>query len=363
MPYADRCALIQAVEAARTSRVLCYFLSDRETFPAGIPGFSTNLASEPQLLLVDLLGQVGHVPRLDLFLYTRGGGTDTVWPMVTALRAHTDHLSVLVPWRAHSAGTLICMGADEVVMLDEAELSPIDPTTGNQFNPRDPTNPGVQFGVSVEDVTAYFELAREQVAKERGKAIEEQSRLEVFRLLSGQVHPLALGNVQRVYTQIRRIGRRLLKLHLADAEDAELDTIVKGLTTEFYSHLHAISRDEAVELMGDWVKAAAETEALAIRELFEAYAGLFQLRNKFNLPEFMKDDAVKDLPALGAVIETTGSSFIYRTDVKVMQRPNLPAGVQVQVPPGQPVPLVPWVSRSYEWGIQRLGWLPNQGGE
>ena len=332
-------------------------MSDRDTFPPAIPGFQTSLSAEPQIHVLDLLKQVGHVPRLDLFLYTRGGSTDSVWPFVNALRDHTDHLSILVPWRAHSSGTLICLGADEVVMPDGAELSPIDPTTGNQFNPRDPTNPQLQFGVSVEDVTSYFELARD-----RAGIKDEAHTLEVFKALTASVHPLALGNVQRVYGQIRRIGRRLLALHMPIANQEKLDGIVKGLTTDFFSHLHAISRDEAIELMGDWVRKPTDAENSAMTALFESYLGTFGLRTKFNLPYYMGDQVTRDLQALGAILESTAASFVHTTDIKVMQRPQLPQGVQVQVPPGQLLPLAPWVGRQYDYGVTRIGWFPNQEG-
>jgi ClpP class serine protease len=46
-----------------------------------------------------------------------------VWPLVTLLRQYCKRLAVLVPFRAHSAGTLISLGADEIVMLPGSELA------------------------------------------------------------------------------------------------------------------------------------------------------------------------------------------------------------------------------------------------
>jgi hypothetical protein len=111
------------------------------------------------------------------------------------------------------------------------------------------------------------------------------------------------------------------------------------------------------------VRAPSAEEATPIAHLFESYASDLLLRDKFNLPEYMGDDLTRDLHVLGALIETTDSSYGYSTDLKVMQRPNLPPGVQVQVPQGQPIPLVPWVSRAYEHGIVRMGWQENRAGE
>jgi ClpP class serine protease len=356
--YADRTALVEAIEAARGSRVVSHVIADVETFPPGLPGYSNNLSGEPQMQLLSLLDEIGHVERLDLFLYTRGGTTEAVWPIITALREHCDRLGVLVPFRAHSAGTLLCLGANEVVMLPGAELSPIDPTTGNQFNPPDPANPQGRFGISVEDVVAYFKLA-----EDLGEIHDEAHRAQVFRELASQVHPLALGNVQRVYMMIRRLARRLLLLHLNEHDTEALDGIVEGLTKEFWSHIHAISLGEARELMGDWVRAPNEDERAAIAALFASYAETLGLGQRFNLPAHMGDEVLAELHVIGGFLETTGSSYAYTTDLKIMQRPQLPEGVQVQVPPGQQIPLAQFVGRVFDNGIRRMGWLENGDGE
>jgi hypothetical protein len=60
-------------------------------------------------------------------------------------------------------------------------LGPIDPSVTNIFNPPNPVNPGQLAPISVEDVTAFFELVEEEwirlrtggatrVARNRGRA-------------------------------------------------------------------------------------------------------------------------------------------------------------------------------------------------
>lgn len=358
MNYQSRKDLIGRLERLRGSRLVCYILSDRESFPPGIPGLSTLLTSEPNLRINDQLRSMGKMEKLDLFLYTRGGATDSVWPLLSVLREYSKKLAVLVPFRAHSAGTLICLGADEVVMTEVAELSPIDPTTGNQFNPGDPNNPQNRFGISVEDVAAYFELC-----EERAGITQEQLKLDVLKELTQKVHPLALGNVQRVYMQIRRLARGLLALHMDEKkDDGKIEKIIKALTEKFYSHVHAINRREAIDLMGDWVRSPTDEEASLLWELFNAYASAIDLREKLNLPEQMGDEQVRDLTVIGGFIETTQISHIYTTVMKVIQRPNLPQNVQVQVAPGAAIPLGPGFSRSYEYSIQQIGWKINEQG-
>jgi hypothetical protein len=359
MGYQQRKDLIAQLEHIRGSKLLCYVLSDRETFPPSIPGFATQLSSEPHLLFIDQLRAIGKIKQLDIFLYTRGGATDAVWPFINLLREYGKRLTVIVPFRAHSAGTLICLGADEVIMSDSAELSPIDPTTGNQFNPSDPASPQNRFGISVEDVVAYFKLG-----EERANIKQESSRLEILKELTQKVHPLALGNVQRVYMQIRLLAHKLLELHINDNEGkAKIDPIIKALTEELYSHVHSVSRREAITLMGDWVRAPSKDEAPLIWDLFNSYSEAINLRQKFQLPEFMGDNQTSDLSVVGGFIESMEISHIYTTDLKLIQRPNLPPNVQMQIAPGAPIPLVPGFSRSYEFSPQRMGWKINERGD
>ena len=245
-----------------------------------------------------------------------------------------------------------------MVMTDLAELSPIDPTTGNQFNPADPANPQNRFGISVEDVGAYFELS-----DKRAGISTEIYKIEVLKELTKEVHPLALGNVQRVYMQIRRLARKLLELHKNEEVDAQkIDQVIKALTEEFYSHVHAISRTEAMALMNNWVCTPTENEAPVIWDLFNAYAETLNLRQKFQLPVYMGDEQIKDLTVIGGFIESTETSHIFNTAMKVIQRPNLPPNVQIQIPQGSAIPLVAGFSRSYEYSIQQMGWEANEQG-
>lgn len=357
MAFSDRRNLIEEIEKVRDSRVLSYILGDRESFPPGFPpGYSLQLHNEPAFQLQELVRTIGKVKRLDLFLYTRGGSTDAVWPLINLLRAYSEHLTVIVPFRAHSAGTLICLGADEIIMSEAAELSPIDPTTGNQFNPSDPSNPQSKFGISVEDVAAYFELS-----SKRAEIAAENLKLEVFRELTKHVHPLALGNVQRVYNQIRFLARNLLSLHLdVNGNKEKIDGIIKSLTEEFYSHVHSINRREASALMGDWVRGPKEEEEPVISALFSQYVNDLELNNKFQTPEYMGDAPERSLDVVGGFLETKEKSFKYETSMKIFQRSNLPPGVQIQIPPGSIMPILPGFSRSFDSSILHMAWMLNE---
>ncbi len=321
-----------------------------------MPGISVLLTNEHQLCVADLLKGIGKTKRIDLFLYTRGGQTESVWPFVSLLREHCDQLSVLVPFRAHSAGTMICLGANEVVMSDIAELSPIDPTTANQFNPPDPANPANRIPISVEDVVSYFKLSQELVGLR-----DEASRVEVFRQLTNNIHPLALGNVQRTYLLIRRLGQALLALHLDESKDkVKINSIIEGLTTEFFSHIHAIPRKEAISLLGSWVKKPPETLAGLMEVLFENYLTDLELRRKLSIPELMGNEQTKAITNTAAILETAEKSYVYQTKFEITQRAALPQGMP-QVVQGMTGGLPPG-ARIYDYAIENFGWVENVDG-
>lgn len=348
---------IKRLQELRGSKVLVYFLSDRRS-SVPLPGIHTSLAGEPQMLIYDHLRKLGRVKQLDVFLHTRGGNVDAVWPLVQLCRSMTDKFCVIVPLRAHSAGTLLCLGADEVTLGTAAELSPIDPTTMNPFNPTD--SKGRPKPISVEDVTSYFRLARDE-----GKGVgltTDDHILKVFEKLSSEVHPLALGNVNRAHTQIRFIGDKLLRLHLTRKEDEELiERAVKALVEELYSHTHIINRDEAISILGDNIIRIppAEVEE-AMWNLFECYADLFELRKTFNIKEWMGNDPEKEFEVFGAALESEGLSHIFKAKSIIRLQPDLPPQVQIQIPLGQRLPPMPGFPTKVSIEPYSEGWYINQ---
>ena len=78
---------------------------------------------------VDLLHNVAQGSDVDLLLHTSGGSIDAAEKLVKIVRSriHNEYFRVIVPNFAKSAGTLIVLGADTVVMSEMSELGPIDP--------------------------------------------------------------------------------------------------------------------------------------------------------------------------------------------------------------------------------------------
>jgi hypothetical protein len=360
MNYEQRKPLLSRIEALRPGRVLiCFFNFDRESIPPGLPGLSSQFGADPKESLFRVLKESTTEQRgIDLCVYTRGGNANAVWPIVSLIREFDPDFEVLVPFRCHSSGTLVALGARRIVMGPLSELSPIDPNTGNQFNPPDPANPAARLGISVEDVRAYREFVLSQLKDEDGPSAEKLGPFTaLFDRLTSQVHPLAVGNVHRVLQQIKQLAGNLLALNAVDGRDTA--EVVDALTTKFYSHVHMINRHEALEILGNQVVFAPPELAEALDELLRAYEDTFELRKPFVLSGFLGDDAEKQAQFVGAVIESRHRSYLFRTNVRVSQHTKLPPNVQVQLPPGQRMPLLPGLPREFNIEPTSQAWLHN----
>jgi hypothetical protein len=260
----DRKQLIQQIEGLRKSRVVTYLTSDRQG------PFNARIAMDVIPLVSKELRAIGKTANIDLFLYSTGGDTMVPWRLVSMIREYCGKFSVLVPYKAHSSATMIALGADEIVMSDLSELSPIDPSTANVFNPVDPTNPQNRIPISVEDVMAYFDLAKNKFGI---KNDEELSRVFIkFVESNPQIHPLALGNVNRIHNLIRMLAKRLIKSHNVQLKDDETEKLVDYFTEKLYSHQYFIGRKEAKEDLGlKTVVNANDALSKAMTDLYEEY--------------------------------------------------------------------------------------------
>ncbi len=359
MAYDDRKALIQSVEDIRNRKLICLCNFDRPEEPGNL-GLNTQFASELKEPLFRVLKEtVGNDAGIDLLLYTRGGDTNAVWPVVCLLREFDADFEVLVPFRCHSSGTLVALGAKKIWMTPIGELSPIDPTTGNQFNPIDPANPKSRLGISVEDVNAYQQFARDMlgIEKENTDPTAYQLLVPPMQQLLSQVHPLAIGNVHRTHRQIKVLARILLQMHYGE----EVEEMVTRLTTSYYSHHHMIGRHEASEILGaEHVGFADGDLAQALDALLRRYEDDFGLRRPFISSSFMGDEIEKDARFIGGCVESRVWGYLYETNTRFRQYAAPPQGINIQVPPGQPIPLIPGLPRRFEWQTMNRGWTHNK---
>lgn len=117
-PRYQRQAIIKRIQDLTGRKLICY-----------VCGSDASIDRDHTIGFVDLLHNVPAESEIDLLLHTGGGDIDAAEKLVSLVRAKvgTAKFRAIVPDFAKSAGTLMVLGADCIVMSDTSELGPIDP--------------------------------------------------------------------------------------------------------------------------------------------------------------------------------------------------------------------------------------------
>jgi hypothetical protein len=233
--YPARRKLLQDLETSRDSRVLLYVTGDRAQL-------ETQIGKDALELLVHHLDLIEHAKKITLYLYTNGGDVIASWSIANLIRQFCDEFEVIVSSKALSGGTLICLGANNIVMTKQAVLGPIDPSTNSPLNPQVPgAPPHAKAPVSVEAITGFLDFAKATLGP-------DADMKEPFQQLSNAIHPHVLGQAYRTRSQIRMLAKKLLATH--PDEKKERDSILQFLCSESGSHDYTITRQEARDSLG-----------------------------------------------------------------------------------------------------------------
>jgi hypothetical protein len=316
----DRADLIHALEAERKSKVLVYITGDRAPAPAQI-------GDDAMRSLHAVLRNQGHVSKLDLFIYTRGGAIDIPWRIVTALRQYSDTWNILVPFRANSAGTLIALGADQIVMGPQAELGPIDPSISVM---RRVTQPGgestaVQDTVSVEDVMAFVTFIQT-----RCKIKNESAMSTMVQKLTERLDAVSLGHGYRNHAHIRDVAARILKSRRKSAKAETIKAIVATLAEKVYTHGHAIGRAEAKDIGLPIIEANDATNR-AMWALLEQYEQDMKILEPVDPAAVTANQDVWNEDIVLAVVESSTQCYEFQAQLDIRAKRQIPQNLTVQM--------------------------------
>ena len=315
----ERQGLLQRIEQARESKAILYVTGDRQ-------GLGTQIGQDIIDPFVDHLDSLGPVEKLSLVLYTTGGNTSAAWNLVNLLHMFCDDLEVIAPGKCMSAGTLISLGANRIIMTKQATLGPIDPTIQHPLGPSIPgASPDSRAGVSVEAVMGYLEAIR---SCEGDGELEGRALLD----LSNKVHPLVLGQIFRSQQQIRNLAQRLLARHMSDSK--KTNQIIQFLCSESGSHDYTINRREAAEL-GLAVEKCSEHLYDLLRQLRNSYSVDMELHTPYDINIFAHSGQSVSYIYTRALIESHGHGahhFVSEGEVVTteLMGPSQPGGPAVK---------------------------------
>jgi hypothetical protein len=332
MSRTQRIDLIRKIEEIRHSHVITYITGDRE----GVP--PAQIASDAVRQLYRHIRLLGgpKVKKIDLYLYSRGGHIHVPWSIVAMFREHYDEFNVIVPYKAHSAATLIAIGADEIVMGRKGELGPIDATQDGI-----PIQRGANTqreAISVEDVMSYVLFIKDRAGLGDQSAISDS-----ISILAQKLDPWIVGSIYRTHSYIRLIAEKLLTSHNKVPKEQDVRLVTEALAEKMYFHGHTIGRKEAQKIQLPIAEFNEELDDL-MWALYEEYEESMKLNKPF--------DAVSSIPSNTdeyseritlAYIESVPRSDVFRGTLRarhVRQLPpqlNLNANASINLPPNIPV--------------------------
>lgn len=244
-------------------------------------------------MLYQLQTTAGKRTNAILILETFGGHADAAYKIAKAFKRNYESFTVMVYQDCKSAGTLLCLGADHLVMADLAELGPLDVQI-----PKEGEFSGRRSGLDITDTLGALQsesirLMRSHFIDLRlgsGTQISTRDALDnatkiVCGLLApvyAQINPMNLGESARSNSIALHYGKRLSKNNL---HPHALQKLISG----YPSHGFVIDREEAEELFLS-VREPDETEELVMLLLLKVHEELASRRSPL-IVKLTKDEA------------------------------------------------------------------------
>jgi hypothetical protein len=313
MAKQERLEIIKQLQECRKSKVILFVLGDRQ--PVQI--FGTIIATDSIQLLQKILKAEGRANRISLVVHSTGGDLNAPWPIVNLLREFSDDFEVIVPRRALSAATLICLGSERIVMSPFSHLSPVDPH--GQY----PTPEGKTEQIAIEDIIGFIEFSQKKIGlKDRAGKIEILKALE-------KTDAKVLGSINRTHSLIRKLTAGLLELRKTNRlSDDEIKKIVINLTEKTYSHSHLIGRIEARKDigLGPMIEFADEDTYRVMELLYDQIDSDLDLSKSFDIQEELAKTAPNQatISAVRCIIQSEKLNFEGKSNVIILANGQIP---------------------------------------
>ncbi len=240
------------LEKCRNSTVVSYIAAENSL-----------IGPEDSPVLVDTIENVlpdtGKIIKLDLFLHSPGGFIESAYKIVSICKEYSVQFNVIVPFAAKSAATVICLGANELVMTSLAELGPIDPIIQHPYKPeiRVPAR-------AIKDFFAFLETTE----------TSDKIRLDATfkNQMASLLDPYLIGSYQSALQSSKQIAEMLLTQGPLSGRPEKIKEAVHKLTEYYYSHRFVIDRNMVRELGLNVLSPETNKPlTIAIRQLFNIY--------------------------------------------------------------------------------------------
>lgn len=196
--------------------------------------------------------------ELDIVLQTPGGDIDVAFLIVKLLRKCAHQVNVIVPRYAKSAGTLICLGADNILLTTMSELGPLDTQI---YEALDGGMSGYVSALNGFKALEQVQLHTLETLDIATKLILSRSRMKTTEAIhlaaefSGQtsgtlyskLNPTKIGEYARALEIGERYGILVLTRYMGWPKD-RAEVVVKTLVKQYPSHGFVIDLEELTDL-------------------------------------------------------------------------------------------------------------------
>lgn len=187
-------------------------------------------------VLEELLGDCDKSKDLHVILSSPGGDGETALRMVRAMHSYCRRLTIIVPDMAKSAATILCLGADRILMGPSGDLGPIDP---QMILSNSPSGSGM---ASAKEIVAAVDEAEQRVNA-------NPNSFALFSSLLSDVNMLMIEQARSALNRSESLMRESLASlpeRSADEVDALSDSLKAPLIDNPSSHSAVVSADDAI---------------------------------------------------------------------------------------------------------------------
>lgn len=174
---------------------------------------------------------------LDVILHSPGGLAEAVESIVRVLRPKFNPVRFVVPSLAKSAGTMLSMSSNEILLHPNGELGPTDPQmiVGNTV-------------ASADAILAQFEQARDELLGNPDRGITgDHQRIIVWGPILGSMGPALLVQCQNAKELARGVVTNLLNEYMF-AGDPTGTAKAQGIATALNDHSRWLSHGRRIGL-------------------------------------------------------------------------------------------------------------------
>jgi len=210
------------------------------------------------LLKVHKLLYCKKYDALDVILQTPGGDIDAAFSYAKLLKKCTNEINIIVPLYAKSAGTLICLVADRILMTDLSELGPLDtqirenqegdtPEYNSALNGFKALEQVQQHTIETLDIVTKLILSRSGLKMSEAIHLATEFAGHTSGTLYSQLNPIRIGEYARALEIGETYGKIILTRYRGWNEP-KADSLIKTLVYQYPSHGFIVDYEELEKL-------------------------------------------------------------------------------------------------------------------